>query len=834
MSMDYAALAAGAAEVGSEMATTLGHAAQSLVSFHAGVQRDVSRTLTISSGLLVLTAWENGTNATVSWMDAERRVLAYDDEASARYEYRYDALGRVRVVTLPDGAKHRTTYDGHGRVSRVEREGIATVDITYEATTGLLASKRHLSPSNVLVRSVAMAYDGIGRPKVEPHTDGLNGATRVFTYFYDGATPAAPSTRTTLGFLTAVTGSGYSKLFEYRADGLLVRRTLTLNGWRTVETVLQYLESGTLGSRTVTIRDPGGVLLATSSIARSYDSSGRLSSLRLGGASLATLAYGSNDELVSASFANGDQLTFAYDPLTRRLTGSGQTTASYAASTELRRSARGLVDQETFAVGATNLTRLYDYSSQRFLTGASDAQATYAYGFDRFGLPTSITTDGVAKAITRSGNKLSAGAVTYSFDGMGRTVARDDLTFTYGPDGHLATATRGSASWTYLHDEAGQRVMKLANGVPVAAYLEDGYLDASGLTEPIALGGRTVGLVKNGAFTSLATDLRGTVTAEATGALKLASPFGGRSVHPSVAAAIDYVEKGWDTDLGLVRMGVRDYDPAINRFTTPDPLLLEEPQRAVESPREANLYAYALDAPTVFTDPSGRCYSDPDSGYDCIGYARDLSNQSYANTVQNWRDGNVGWAAASAVLWMLTGPTTLLAIAEQVAVAPVNGAIVANRGVEKGDPTMVAVGVLTLASSLPSGSTAGLASLVRPTSGAAGGATRLLSQFTRSTVDDVVGSAGRLSPGGQITEGARAIAKKLGHAQAGGYSSAFAGVKATQANAEAIIRSTLENPVRTFYGDKVIDVYNAMGQGVRFDRATNAFRGFLEGWRATQ
>jgi hypothetical protein len=49
-------------------------------------------------------------------------------------------------------------------------------------------------------------------------------------------------------------------------------------------------------------------------------------------------------------------------------------------------------------------------------------------------------------------------------------------------------------------------------------------------------------------------------------------------------------------------------------------------------------------------------------------------------------------------------------------------------------------------------------------------------------------------------------------------------VKATQANAEAIIRSTLENPVRTFYGDKVIDVYNAMGQGVRFDRATNAFR----------
>ncbi|ACG75093.1 YD repeat protein [Anaeromyxobacter sp. K] len=723
MSMDYATLEAGAAEVGSEIATTLGHAAQSLVSFHAGVQQNVSRVLTLSSGLLALTTRENGTNATVSWMDAERRVLAYDDEANVRYEYRYDALGRVRVVTLPDGAKHRTTYDGHGRVSRVEREGIATVDTTYEATTGLVASKRHLSPSNVLVRSVALTYDGIGRPKVETHTDGSNGATRDFTYYYDGATPAAPSTRTTLGFLTGVTGSGYSKLFEYRADGLLARRTLTLNGWRTVETRLEYLESGTPGSRTVTVRDPGGVQLASSSVARSYDSSGRLSSLRLGGASLATLGYGSNDELVGASFANGDQLTFTYDPLTRRLTGSGQTTASYAASTELRRSVRGLVDQETFAVGTTNLTRTYDYSSQRFLTSASDTQATYAYGFDRFGLPTSITSDGVTRTITRSGNRLSAGAVAYSFDDVGRTVARDDLTFTYGPDGHLATATRGSATWTYLHDEAGQRVMKLANGVPVAAYLEDGYIDASGLTEPIALGGRTVGLIKNGAFKSLATDLRGTVTAETTGAMRLASPFGARSAHPSVSAAIDYVEKGWDADLGLVRMGVRDYDPAINRFTTPDPLFLEEPQRAVESRREANLYAYALDAPTVFTDPSGRCNYDKDRGLDCFGYARDLSNQSYANMVQNWRDGNVGWAAASAVLWFMTGPTTVVALAEQGFIEPANGSYVATRGVEKGDASMVAEGVVRVGASLAITSmVAGPASVARSASGAAGGA----------------------------------------------------------------------------------------------------------------
>ncbi|WP_157376718.1 hypothetical protein [Anaeromyxobacter sp. K] len=135
-----------------------------------------------------------------------------------------------------------------------------------------------------------------------------------------------------------------------------------------------------------------------------------------------------------------------------------------------------------------------------------------------------------------------------------------------------------------------------------------------------------------------------------------------------------------------------------------------------------------------------------------------LSNQSYANMVLNWRDGNVGWAAASAVLWLLTGPTTLVAVAEQAFIEPVNATYVTNRGVEKGDPTMVAVGVARVAASLATVSMA--ARLTRPASEAAGDATRLLPQFTRSTVDDVIGSAGRLSPGGQITEGARAIAKE--------------------------------------------------------------------------
>ena len=100
-------------------------------------------------------------------------------------------------------------------------------------------------------------------------------------------------------------------------------------------------------------------------------------------------------------------------------------------------------------------------------------------------------------------------------------------------------------------------------------------------------------------------------------------------------------------------------------------------------------------------------------------------------------------------------------------------------------------------------------------------------KFTQSMIDNVVASSAR-GRNSQITEGARAIAKKLGHAQSGGYVSAFKGVAPTQANAESQIRNIMSSPSHVFSGNKVMDIYNAVGQGVRINSQTGAFQGFIE------
>ncbi|ATB30281.1 RHS repeat-associated core domain-containing protein [Melittangium boletus] len=605
-SLDYTALLSGSRRVSSRT-TAFGSSILSSTSFHDTVEQQVATSLGLDAGRMTRTVMENGTWSTRHLLDASQRVVEFKDEANVRTSYRYDALGRLRQVDLPDGKFHRVVYDDHGRVSLLLRQDLASVEYGYAPVTGLLTVKRYATSSGAIRRQLTLGYDSLGRLSMETYTDFSGGTDLVYRYYRDGATPAQPGLRTARGLVSAIEGKGYLKLFEYRPDAQMERSVLHLTDWRTVDTQLTFTDGGEVRSELTSVRAADGSVLTTVSKGWVRDTHGRLSELWLNGMPKAILGYDANGQPQSMSLPGG-QVTLGYDPVTRQRVSLAQVGSGWNASTSIQLNARGLLDVESISVGSTNLSRAYGYSSRTFLTSAGDAENAYAYGFDASGMPTFIEEGGARRDIVQSDQTLSAGGVTYTFDDQGRALTRGSLFFRYGPNGHLSAAGHnGADQWSFLYDERGHRLLKFAGGIPVAAYLDQGlHLDEDGLTQPLHFDGQLVGVVSGGTLRMVATDLRGTVIADEDGTMRLASPFGDRAVRPVLSAVIDYVQKGYDGDLGLIRMGVRDYDPKLNRFLTPDPLFLEHPWRCVDSPVECNLYGYARNNPLRYGDPSGK------------------------------------------------------------------------------------------------------------------------------------------------------------------------------------------------------------------------------------
>lgn len=129
LDLDYAALLAPgtATKVRQEVGTIHAHKASSTTVVQTGVERQLATTLKVVGGLLEETTTENGSLTTTRTLDAAGRLVAYRDEAGTTYRFSYDAMGRTREVVLPDGTRHTQVFDGHGRVTEVAREGVATI-----------------------------------------------------------------------------------------------------------------------------------------------------------------------------------------------------------------------------------------------------------------------------------------------------------------------------------------------------------------------------------------------------------------------------------------------------------------------------------------------------------------------------------------------------------------------------------------------------------------------------------------------------------------------------------------------------------------------------------
>jgi RHS repeat-associated protein len=206
-------------------------------------------------------------------------------------------------------------------------------------------------------------------------------------------------------------------------------------------------------------------------------------------------------------------------------------------------------------------------------------------------------------------------------------------TYTYDPNGNLATKTEGSDSWVYSwnaenqltrvtkntveqarfsYDPLGRRVEKVADGI-TTGYAYDGtnilrevrgpttlkYVHASGIDEPLAVDDGT-------ALSYFHADAPGSIVkvTDHAGGVTLTRQYDAWGNLEVGASTPGYAFTGreWDPQTGLYYYRARYYDPKAGRFISKDPIGFAG---------GINYYAYVGNRPTVLTDPSGTAPPKP-------------------------------------------------------------------------------------------------------------------------------------------------------------------------------------------------------------------------------
>jgi RHS repeat-associated protein len=242
-----------------------------------------------------------------------------------------------------------------------------------------------------------------------------------------------------------------------------------------------------------------------------------------------------------------------------------------------------------------------------------------AYGYDVNGNRTSRSFGGSSSSSTYDvqDRLVAAAGVAYVFDASGFMTGRGSDTFVYSARGELVSASVGGTTVTYAYDALGRRVARTVAGQTEQYLYSDGSFhpahsrSAAGvLTEYFYdESGRVFALVRGGSKYYVGADYVGTprIVVDAAGTVLMTAEYDafGRLVGGDPNAfdlPIGFAGGLRDAATGLVRFGLRDYDPAAARWTARDPLLFAGGQ--------INLYAYARNNPHSMTDRTGLASSD--------------------------------------------------------------------------------------------------------------------------------------------------------------------------------------------------------------------------------
>jgi RHS repeat-associated protein len=221
--------------------------------------------------------------------------------------------------------------------------------------------------------------------------------------------------------------------------------------------------------------------------------------------------------------------------------------------------------------------------------------------------------------VTQTGTNPHTEAYTYDAAGATETRTFKQGTTTtvaqnlvWDDEGHLKSVTSNGKTTSYTYDADGRRLTR-TDSTGTTLYLPGGnelHVDKVGLatgTRYYGTGTQTVAMRTDGKLTFLLTDHHGTTTtqvsADATQGItrRKTGIFGttrGAQAGPW-AGDKGFVGGTKDTDTGLTHLGAREYDPAIGRFISVDPLM------DLTDSQQLHGYTYANNNPVSLFDPDG-------------------------------------------------------------------------------------------------------------------------------------------------------------------------------------------------------------------------------------
>jgi len=213
---------------------------------------------------------------------------------------------------------------------------------------------------------------------------------------------------------------------------------------------------------------------------------------------------------------------------------------------------------------------------------------------------------------------LTAGSDTYQFDADGfltsKTTFVGTTTYRYSSRGELLEVTLPDGTViSYDYDPMGRRIAKKVNGTVVEKYLWSGRIRLLAVYDgndnlimrfnyaddrvPYSMEylGQTYYLI----YDQIGS-LRAVVDSSGLIVKRIDYDSFGNVIldtDPSFRIPIGFAGGLYDADTGLVKFGVRDYDPSIGRWTAKDPIDF--------SGGDVNLYGYVGNGPVNFVDPLG-------------------------------------------------------------------------------------------------------------------------------------------------------------------------------------------------------------------------------------